>query len=128
MREDVIGAWLQQQLQRLGDAAAAHLSRVVPQALDSFEHVLVLMHVPPFHAACWHDGRPSDDDWAPHFVCQAAGDVLASAMRQRPEKRMTVLCGHTHSPGEAQILDNLRVLTGGAVYGEPQLQQVLELH
>lgn len=127
LREDVIGVWLQQQLQKLGDAAAAHLSRVLPLALDSFSHVLVLMHVPPFREACWHEGRTSDDDWAPHFVCQAAGDVLIDSMRRRPDKRMTVLCGHTHSPGEAWILDNLRVLTGGAVYGEPQLQQVVEL-
>jgi hypothetical protein len=40
---------------------------------------------------------------------------------------MTVLCGHTHSSGEAQILPNLRVLTGGAVYGKPALQRVLEV-
>lgn len=126
VREDVIGTWLQQQLQRLGDAAAEHLLRVVTEALDTHEHVLVLMHVPPFREACWHDGRLADDDWAPHFVCQAAGAALVDIMRHCPDKCMTVLCGHTHSPGETQILDNLRVLTGRAVYGEPQLQQVLE--
>ena len=38
---------------------------------------------------------------------------------------MTVLCGHTHSAGEAQVLPNLRVLTGGAEYGRPELQRVL---
>jgi len=27
---------------------------------------------------------------------------------------MTVRCGHTHSPGESQILTNLRVSTGAA--------------
>ena len=41
--------------------------------------------------------------------------------------KMTVLCGHTHSPGFAQILDNLEVRTGGAQYGEPALQRVWEL-
>ena len=38
---------------------------------------------------------------------------------------MTVLCGHTHSPGEAQVLPNLLVLTGGAEYGRPEVQRVL---
>ena len=40
---------------------------------------------------------------------------------------MTVLCGHTHGSGEAQILPNLRVLTGGAVCGKPWVQRVLEI-
>ena len=38
-----------------------------------------------------------------------------------------VLCGHTHGSGEAPILSNLRVLTGGAVYGKPGVQRVLEV-
>jgi hypothetical protein len=46
--------------------------------------------------------------------------------RSRPRK-MTVLCGHTHGSGEAQVLPNLRVLTGGAVYGKPGVQRVLEV-
>ncbi len=37
------------------------------------------------------------------------------------------MCGHTHGEGEAQILPNLKVLTGGATYGEPTLQRVLEV-
>jgi Icc protein len=48
-------------------------------------------------------------------------------MRDHPERKMTVLCGHTHSSGVARILDNLVVLTGGAQYGKPALQQVLEV-
>lgn len=34
---------------------------------------------------------------------------------------------HTHGSGEAQILPNLRVLTGGARYGAPVVQRVLEV-
>jgi hypothetical protein len=100
---------------------------VLPDALARFREVLVLTHVPPFREACWHEGRISDDAWLPHFACQAAGEVLAGALAARPDCRMTVLCGHTHSPGEAQVLPNLRVLTGGARYGEPRVQQVVEL-
>ena len=112
-------------LQALGDEAAAHFRAVLPEALGRFPHVLVLTHVPPFREACWHRGRISDDDWLPHFSCRAVGEALVEAMAAHPQSEMTVLCGHTHSPGEAQILPNLRVLTGGAEYGRPEIQRVL---
>ena len=87
--------------------------------------VIVLTHVPPFREACWHRGRVSDDEWLPHFACRAVGEALVEAMAAHPECEMTVLCGHTHSAGEAQVLPNLRVLTGGAEYGRPEVQRVL---
>lgn len=114
-------------LRELGDEAASHFRAVLPQALEHFQHVIVLTHVPPFRESCWYQGRISDDDWLPHFTCKAAGDVLREAMAARPDRQMTVLCGHTHGEGEAQVLPNLRVLTGGAAYGEPRVQRVLEV-
>ena len=48
-------------------------------------------------------------------------------MRAHPERTMTVLCGHTHGAGYVRILENLEVRTGGAVYGVPELQEILEL-
>jgi len=48
-------------------------------------------------------------------------------MKKHPDKKLTVLCGHTHSPGAAQILPNLEVLTGSAEYGSPTIQQILEI-
>jgi 3',5'-cyclic-AMP phosphodiesterase len=113
------------QLNALGDEAAEHLRRVLPDALTHFQRVLVLLHVPPFREACWHQGRISDQDWLPHFTCKAVGDVLYEAMRARPDRQMTVLCGHTHGAGTAQILPNLEVQTGGAEYGWPKLQELL---
>ena len=114
-------------LNRLGDEAAAHLGRVLPAALARFGHVILLTHAPPFRAACWHEGRISNEEWLPHMTCQAVGEVLTMIMRQHPQKQLTVLCGHTHSSGEARPLKNVRVLTGGAVYGSPAVTQILEL-
>jgi Icc protein len=114
-------------LQALGDEAAAHFRAVLPDALDQFRHVIVVTHVPPFREACWHEGRISDDNWLPHFTCKAVGDVLSEAMRAHPDRQMTVLCGHTHGAGEAEILPNLQASTGGAVYGEPEVQRVFEV-
>jgi predicted phosphohydrolase len=114
-------------LHALGDESADHLRRVVPEALRRFRHVVVLTHVPPFREACWHEGRISDDNWLPHFTCKAVGDALLQAMAAAPDQQMTVLCGHTHGGGEAQVLPNLRVLTGEASYGHPVIQRVLEV-
>ncbi|MDB5313919.1 MAG: Calcineurin-like phosphoesterase [Gemmataceae bacterium] len=114
-------------LHALGDEAAAHIRLVLPDALARFRHAIVVTHVPPFREAGWHAGQISDDNRLPHFTCKAIGDVLAEAMRAHPDRQMTVLCGHTHGAGEAEILPNLRVSTGGAVYGEPKVQRVIEV-
>ena len=114
-------------LHALGDESAAHLRAVLPEALRRFRHVVVLTHVPPFREACWHEGRISDDNWLPHFTCKAVGDALLQAMTGSPGCRMTVLCGHTHGGGEAQVLPDLRVLTGNARYEQPVIQRILEV-
>ena len=91
---------------------------------------ILLIHVrrvPPFRESWWHEGRISNDDYLPLFACRAVGDRLAAVMRSHPGSSMLVLCGHTHSPGVAQILPNLEVRTGGATYGEPALVDVLEI-
>jgi len=114
-------------LNALGDEAAEFLEKLAAEALALRRNVIVLTHVPPFRESCWHEGQISNDDWLPHFACRAASDRLAALMSAHPNHTMTVLCGHTHSSGVARILPNLVVHTGGAQYGKPAIQQVLEL-
>ncbi len=118
---------LHAKLRALGDDEAARCRRSLQSALASHQHVLVVTHVPPFAAACWHEGQLSDAKWLPYFSCAAVGEVLRDLAITHPHRTLTVLCGHTHGAGEAQIEPNLRVLTGGAVYRRPQLQRLLEL-
>jgi len=114
-------------LAELGDEAAEHLRATLPAALERHAHAVVLTHVPPFAEACWHEGRTSGDDWLPFFACKATGDALLEMAARRPDRRITVLCGHTHGAGRAQILPNLEVLTGAATYGAPALQDDVEV-
>jgi predicted MPP superfamily phosphohydrolase len=113
-------------LHRLGDQAAAHFRAVLPIALESAAHVVVLTHVPPFLESSWYDGRYCDSDWLPFFSCRAVGDVLREFMLQHQNRRMTVLCGHTHGGGTSQILPNLKTVTGPACYGKPVIQSVFD--
>jgi predicted MPP superfamily phosphohydrolase len=114
-------------LRALGDEAAAYVRELLPKALERFPKVIFLTHVPPFREACWHEGAISDDDWLPYFTCQAVGDALLAVMRDRPDRDLTVLCGHTHGAGTAELLPNLRVWTGGADYGAPRVERMIEV-
>ncbi len=125
--ESILTSELHAKLGELGDEAADHFRQILPQALKTSERIVVLTHVPPYREACWHESQLSDDNWAPHFTCKAVGDVLVEFMSAHPDRTMTVLCGHTHSSGHAQILENLEVFTGDAVYGQPKIQQVLDV-
>jgi 3',5'-cyclic AMP phosphodiesterase CpdA len=114
-------------LQSLAQEAADHLRRVLPAALTMYPEVFLVTHVPPLREACWHEGHLSDDEWAPHFVSLTVGEALLDIMRQHPEGKLTVLCGHTHGSGECQPLPNVTILTGGAAYGSPGIVRVFEL-
>jgi hypothetical protein len=109
-------------LNQLGDEAAEYFQRTLPEALGRWKRLIVLTHVPPFAEAAWHMGRRSDDNWLPHFSCRAVGDVLLETARSHTDCDIRVLCGHTHSGGEVDILPNLRITTGSARYGEPGIQ------
>lgn len=115
------------ELHRLGDEAADHIREQLDLALPIYEQVFVLTHVPPFRAACWYQGRISDDEWAPHFVCQAMGRTILDVANVYPDKQITVLCGHTHSSGICEPATNVHVITGAAEYGSPQITQTFEL-
>ena len=118
---------LLKKLHRLGDAAAEAVRQVLPAAFETRRHVLFLTHVPPFREACWHQGRPADDSGRPHFSCRAVGDALLSVMQDLPDRKLTVLCGHTHGGGEVDVLENLRCLTGQAAYGKPAVQRLFAI-
>lgn len=114
-------------LRQLGSDAATRLRRQLDTAAKLTRSILVLTHVPPLREACWHEGQTTDDDWAPFFVCQAAGDCLVRFSTENPKTRILVLCGHTHGSGVAKISENLEIRTGGAEYGEPQITKLLDL-
>ncbi|GIW94888.1 MAG: 2,3-bisphosphoglycerate-independent phosphoglycerate mutase [Pirellulaceae bacterium] len=114
-------------LEALADETVKHLEQVVPAALRAADHLYFLTHVPPWREACWHRGRLSDDEWAPHFTCQVAGRTLRRLLDRYPDKQLTVLCGHTHSEGYARVASNIEAFTASARYGDPTVYRILEL-
>lgn len=93
---------------------------------DAIE-VIVATHVPPFREACWYEGKTTDDNWAPFFVCGQVGRVLQQCANENPSLQITVLCGHTHHGGVAEMAPNLVVYTASAQYGKPSVEKVIDL-
>jgi predicted MPP superfamily phosphohydrolase len=114
-------------LERLGNQAATYFASVLPAALDSYRHVIVATHVPPFAEACCHEGRATSADALPYYGCKAVGTFLRQTMGERPDNKLTVLCGHTHCGANVQILPNLRVIAGEVEYRRPRIQQILQI-
>ena len=111
----------------LADEAARQFERVLEEAAASYQNIIAVTHVPPFREAAWYEGKISDDDYLPYFVCKVVGDVMRKVMLSHPQVKLVVLCGHTHSGGQVQIAANIDVLTGEARYGHPIVQQVLQI-
>jgi Icc protein len=111
----------------LANEAAHHLEQELSKATAKYTNIIAVTHVPPFKEAAWYQGKISNDDFLPYFACKIVGDVLKKVMQSNPQSKLLVLCGHTHSGGEVQILPNLQVLTGEAEYGEPVVERVLEV-
>jgi 3',5'-cyclic AMP phosphodiesterase CpdA len=114
-------------MQTLATRAVEHIATVLPQALARYPEVICVTHVPPFAEAAWHDGRYSDDQWQPFTTSTVMGELLRAVMADHPDRRCTVLCGHTHGAGEFEAAPNLLVKTGAAVYRAPALQPLLEI-
>ena len=118
---------LRRTLHGLGDEAVSHFAEVLSEAVSNYRDVIAVIHPPPFREATWHEGRISDDNWLPHMACKAAGDAMLGVMRSHPAGKLLVLCGHTHGRGQVSVLDNLYVWTGGADYGSPEIQEIIDV-
>lgn len=87
------------------------------------EKIIIATHVPPWNEAAWHEGKPSDEYFAPFFVCQSVGETIEGFADANPGTEFVVLCGHSHGEGEYRPKENVVCYTGGAKYGSPALQE-----
>ena len=110
---------------QLGAEASERLQQKLESIPTSTRQIVIATHVPPFCEACWYEGKTTDKNWAPFFVCGQLGKLLLSHAARCPKQTFTVLCGHTHHPGVAKMANNLVVHTGAAKYGQPEIEAVI---
>ena len=114
-------------IQRLADRSTLRLQRKLRQAIQSgYRRVVLATHVPPYLQVCRHRDKPTSHEQLPIFCNTGLGRMLAHEMAAQPMLQLTVLCGHTHTSAEVQVLPNVQVLVGAAEYGYPRLTGVLE--
>lgn len=128
-QEKILGKYqLLEKMQQLADSDAMRLRDDLKLAtVKNPKKIIVLAHVPPFKEACMHQGKMSDDYWLPYFGSKATGDVLMQIAKENLGIEFLVLCGHTHSEGNYQPLDNLTIKVGKAEYCYPEVQEVLSI-
>jgi predicted phosphodiesterase len=114
-------------LQMLGDESADWATPILERAFARFHRVILATHAPPFLESCQYEGGTCNDDWLPHIANHALGAALLRVMHKRRGRSLTVLCGHTHGEAAVWVRPNLHVRTGGAEYGRPRIQGLLEV-
>lgn len=114
-------------LTRYGNRARVDICAQLRNALPRFRRLLLMTHVPPWKEATWHEGAHSDAAWLPWFSCKAVGDAIVEEVSKFPDRKVTVLCGHTHGRGYSKINDQIDVHTGGARYRSPEVQCAFDL-
>lgn len=123
---------LQQRLQALGTEAQKRMEAQVNELLNSetpeaIEEIIVATHVPPYPESAWYMGYSGAVDWIPDFTCKSIGDLLLRLATTYTHIQWTVLCGHGHHSGTANMQENLVVYTGAAEYGTPAIDRVLSI-
>ena len=119
---------LLQKMQELADFDAKAMSTNLTSSIaKGVKKIIILTHVSPFDASCWHEGKMNTPDWMPFFTSKAMGDVILSIAKNNPTIDFLVLCGHTHSSSIYQSLPNLLVKAGKAEYYQPEIQELISV-
>ncbi|MBI4026235.1 MAG: metallophosphoesterase [Verrucomicrobia bacterium] len=110
-------------LRARGEECRKHLAEVLPPALARYEHVIVLLHAPPFAEASRFRGRPSSRESLAHYLCASAGEAMWQASIAHPRADIHVLCGHCHYGADVAIPGtNIHVSVNGSDYHHPEFR------
>lgn len=112
---------------KLAFQAAEHVGRTASLAAKDHKNVIVLTHVPPFEEAHIHNGVKGSPGAMPWYTSKLMGDALTRVAQENPNVRFDVFCGHTHGQKDCQVMDNLFCHVGGAEYGDPQAQGIIQV-
>lgn len=115
---------------KLAQQAVNHIANGIKSIVKDSQHIIVMTHVPPFKESFNgvenHRGMPVMQI-LPWYTSKLMGDTLMAAARAYPGVKFTVLSGHSHSYYDNDLLNNLTVKVGKAVYGNPQLASLLTI-
>lgn len=109
-------------------ASVRNLQPVLERAIEAYPLVILATHIPPFELSAFYQSKVTEPKARPWYTSKLMGDLLLEVMSKNPNKRLLVLCGHTHSSASYRPLSNLHVLTGYAQYRAPDLAGIINLN
>jgi Icc-related predicted phosphoesterase len=116
-------------IQQLAREGEHYFQTWLPQAFENHDIVFLVTHVAPWpENALTPEGTPSDDQWLPCFSSKASGDAIQDIMEKMPNKKLIVLCGHSHTYAKYQPLPNILAITGKGEYGKCYISEVFDLN
>lgn len=125
---DKKGIHLLTKMQDLADADAKALEDQILAAIKcNAKKILIAMHVPPFPESAYYNGKMSDDDYLPFFSSKVTGDMILRVCAAHPDVEFQGYCGHSHGKSVYHPLPNLIVKCGEAEYGNPVIQEIIEI-
>lgn len=108
-------------IQKYSQESADYVYKMGTEAFKTSEKLFIATHVPPFAEASVYRGQQSDATWLPHFSSKLMGDAIRRLGAENPDRRIIVLCGHTHGKGLCYPEANVACHTGYAQYGNPMM-------
>jgi len=111
----------------LATEGVIHIQKGIKDAFRYARRVIVVSHVPPYAESHIYEGKIGNDDAMPWFTCKLLGDMLSDASKAFPDRKIVSLSGHTHGQYQGKKTDNLDVLVGGARYGNPMIETIIDI-
>jgi predicted phosphohydrolase len=94
-------------------------------ALEKYEHIHMLTHFPPFIEASGNEKLFFKDFWNSYDVNTKLGNLLKDIMKNYPDKKLTVYCGHTHKWKRVEVASNMECIVGDSRYFNPSFSKTI---
>jgi len=114
----------------IAQQAVNHVANGIKAVIKDSKHIVIMTHVPPFKEsfnASEKYKETNSGEIIPWYTCKLMGDTLMAAAAAYPHVKFTVLSGHVHSHYDNDLLNNLTVKVGSAIYGNPQVSSVISV-
>ncbi len=84
----------------------------ITNVLKKYNTIYLLTHFPPWREATRAQGTILESYWEPYNVNYLLGLELESIMNNNLDKKLVVLCGHTHTPSVINVNSNIECFVG----------------
>lgn len=111
----------------LADMAAEQIGRNLEKALQKYDTVYMLTHIPPWPERYSSLRIPFDLFWKPYNSSKIMADTLSYIMDKHPGKQLNVLAGHTHNRKYTKISNNINLFVGDATHGKMHIENIFSI-